>query len=333
MNDMGKHSIHRRRRLRVLGVLWAMAMCAPVAAEDQIAACIDCHRFKGVLAEQLPRIEGQNAEYLLRQLGNFRDTHRKGFPMTVMAGSLTPEQMQSLATELSTRPWDTAPHAVDAIAAQAGEPLARALACSHCHGPTYRGAGALPRLAGQNPEYLARQLRAFDQGHRQLSMPEAAASMKRLSTAEINALAHHLASLDGQVHLDWLAGTWCSSTPTQRSELWWTEPRGGVMLGMQRDIVSNTEQSNKPTSFDYLRIELGDGAAVYQYQPGGHSAVTFKLVEIGASSAVFYKTGHDYPNRVRYQRTGDTLTALLDNGRGDEVIRFEWARDCAQNNH
>lgn len=298
-------------------------------AQDQAADCIDCHRTRGNLGAQLPRIEGQHAAYLARELGRFRDTHRKNLPMQIVASALTRDQLQALAAELAARPWDPKPQRTDAAAATAGSPLAAALACSSCHGPTFRGAHLVPRLAGQNPEYLARQLRAFDSGHRELSLPEAALSMKGLNAAEINALAHYLSSLDGRVNLDWLAGSWCSQSSTQRSEEWWTPARGGLLLGLHRDL----DGAGLLSGFEFLRIEIGDGVAVYHAQPGGRPPVPFQLVEAGAAYAVFTNPEHDYPRRLRYQRFDRTLRATVDDGAGGEALKFEWTLDCATAAH
>lgn len=309
---------------RSILLLCVMFGTTTVEAKLMASDCISCHRDQGSLGPQLPLIEGQNVEYLVQQIANFRGAHRKGFPMQVLASALPQEELQALAAELNRRPWPSAPQRVDPASAQAGQPLAAALGCSGCHGPGYRGAGAIPRLAGQNAEYLARQLREFNEGHRPLLLPQAALSMKGLSAAETQALAHYLASLDGQVHLDWLAGNWCSQSATDRSEEWWVEARGGLMLGMHRDT-----REGRAAGFEFFRIEIGDGSAVYQAQPGGRPAVPFQLVEAGTRYAVFSNPQHDFPKRLRYQRVDTKLTATVDDGLGGDALKFEWTLDCA----
>lgn len=306
-------------------ILLLCVVFATSAAEAKLMAsdCLSCHRDQGNLGPQLPLIEGQNVEYLVQQIASFREAHRKGIPMQVLASALAQDQLQALAFELHQRPWPSTPQRVDPASALAGQPLAAALGCSGCHGPAYRGNGLIPRLAGQNAEYLARQLRAFNEGHRPLLLPQAALSMKGLSAAETNALAHYLASLDGQVHLDWLAGNWCSQSATERSEEWWVEARGGLMLGMNRDT-----RDGHARGFEFLRIEVGDGSAVYQAQPGGQPAVPFQLVEAGTRYAVFSNPQHDFPKRLRYQRVGDKLSATVDDGLGGEALKSEWTLAC-----
>ncbi len=58
--------------------------------------------------------------------------------------------------------------------------------CSLCHGDQGQGSNTYPRLAGQNTEYLEKQLRDFKSGRRQGTMNEMATG---LTEDEISALA------------------------------------------------------------------------------------------------------------------------------------------------
>lgn len=311
-----------RKMLRRLPLLYVGLAAAATAGETPVQACLECHR-KSDAGLPLPWIEGQHAAYLARELARFHDAHRKGFPMQIQAEALSPAQIDSLSSELAARPWPGTPPRTVAGSVAAGAPLAAALACGSCHGPVFRGGATVPRLAGQNPEYLARQLRAFGQGHRELTLPQAARSMKGLREDEIVALASYLGSLDGHVDLHWLAGRWCSDTPGRWSEEWWTDARAGLMLGLHREV-----DEGRLAGFEFLRIEIDDGAAVYQAQPGGKQAVPFPLVEAGPSYAVFANPDHDYPKRLRYQRRGNALKASVDDGLGGQILHFDWTRDC-----
>ena len=80
-----------------------------------------------------------------------------------------------------------------------GEALAKAGACANCHGEALKGRGEIPRLAGLQPLYIARQL--FDMRYGS-SAGEAAAPMKpvaaKLSDDDIIALSSYLGSLPPQ---------------------------------------------------------------------------------------------------------------------------------------
>ena len=64
-----------------------------------------------------------------------------------------------------------------------------AIACARCHGFDGQadGSGAFPKLAGQFPQYLAKQLRAYASGTRQNALMQPIA--KGLKDAEIDSVA------------------------------------------------------------------------------------------------------------------------------------------------
>ena len=70
-----------------------------------------------------------------------------------------------------------------------------AIACARCHGfdGEADGSGAFPKLAGQFPQYLAKQLRSYASGARQNALMQPIA--KGLKDAEIDSVAQYYASL------------------------------------------------------------------------------------------------------------------------------------------
>lgn len=84
-----------------------------------------------------------------------------------------------------------------------GEALARTggsgttLACGICHGPTLKGVGPIPRIAGRSPTYIVRQLHEFKTGGRSAGT---SALMKqvvdKLSQEDMIALAAYVGSLE-----------------------------------------------------------------------------------------------------------------------------------------
>ena len=73
---------------------------------------------------------------------------------------------------------------------------ARTLPCGICHGPTQRGLGDVPGLAGRHPNYIVRQLWNMQNGDR---VGNSAALMKqvveKLTVDDMLALAAYSASL------------------------------------------------------------------------------------------------------------------------------------------
>jgi cytochrome c553 len=71
--------------------------------------------------------------------------------------------------------------------------------CTDCHGPAgqgYRGFYAMPRLAGQTPEYFENQLQAFIEGRRERRNAMPMSKVHGLASAMRSALAEHFAGLD-----------------------------------------------------------------------------------------------------------------------------------------
>jgi cytochrome c553 len=65
--------------------------------------------------------------------------------------------------------------------------------CSGCHGETSAGNGQFPRLAGQHPDYLVKQLTSFKDGSRKASQMQAIATT--ISEEDMKALAAYFGSL------------------------------------------------------------------------------------------------------------------------------------------
>ena len=83
--------------------------------------------------------------------------------------------------------------------AQSTEPsLARNLAanCANCHGTNGRGTGAMPSLAGQSRDYIARQMRDFRDGKRPATIMHQLA--KGYSEAQIDLIAGYFAAQKAQ---------------------------------------------------------------------------------------------------------------------------------------
>ncbi len=139
------------------------------------AVCAACHgaHGEGNLAFNAPKLAGQNAWYLERQLHLYksgaRGTHERdrfGKTMAPMAATLADARaiadvVAYIATLPDTRPANT-------IIGNAEKGRARWATCASCHGAEGQGIAATnaPRLQGMNDWYLARQLTNFRDGVR-----------------------------------------------------------------------------------------------------------------------------------------------------------------------
>jgi hypothetical protein len=99
----------------------------------------------------------------------------------------------------------------------------------------------------------------------------------------------------------------------------WIEPRGGMMLGLHRDV----HESGR-AFFEYLRIEEGQAGVVYLASPSGRPAVPFRLVESGPARAVFANPAHDYPQRILYWLEDGALHARIEGDTDQGARSSEW---------
>jgi hypothetical protein len=107
--------------------------------------------------------------------------------------------------------------------------------------------------------------------------------------------------------LGWLEGRWGQEQDGRWTEESWTGPRGGVMLGYSR-----SGRGESLREFEFLRLQVGeDGVVAYIAQPGGAAPVAFRLGQHDGASATFENAAHDYPQRIRYVREGERLTATI----------------------
>lgn len=122
--------------------------------------------------------------------------------------------------------------------------------------------------------------------------------------------------------LGWLAGDWVSDADGRWTEESWAPPRGGMMIGYSR-----SGRGDMLREFEFIRIARGaDGALAYIAMPQGGAPVAFRLVRLEGASATFENTAHDYPQRIAYARTGDTLTATISAIDGAKARRWTYRR-------
>ena len=171
--------------------------------------CVACHGADGNSpASANPHLAGQGAEYIYKQLKNFKAVDgkpaaRNNAIMGGMVAALSDDDMKNLAAWFSSQKAKPAV-AKDESKIALGQKIWRQgdfkkgiPACAGCHGPAGAGLPAqYPRLAGQFPEYTEAQLKTFRSEERN-NDPEQMMRMiaAKLSDPEIRAVAEYAAGL------------------------------------------------------------------------------------------------------------------------------------------
>ncbi|HZT61548.1 MAG TPA: c-type cytochrome [Burkholderiales bacterium] len=198
--------------LSALSVVLGTAAAQNAARGQRIAGqvCAACHAADGnSVAAANPKIAGQFAEYLQKQLGDFKVAQpgkkpaRESAIMTPMAANLSDDDIQGLAAYYAGQKLRPASAADKDLAAlgqkiwRGGIAASSVPACAGCHGPAGAGIPAqYPRLAGQFAEYVAAQLKGFRDGARSNDVNGVMRGVAaRMSEREIQAVAQYAAGL------------------------------------------------------------------------------------------------------------------------------------------
>lgn len=179
------------------------------AIHEKITYCEDCHGTRGQGFRgyyPIPRLAGQQPQYLRNQLRAFVDGDRPNPIMSRVAHVLRPAMVAAVIQHfrhLNPPPYGGAPRRLIARGRnifQNGIPQRNVAACAACHGPRATGHGEIPRLAGQLYWYEVRELNNWpkERGQRP-SLPDTSIIMKpvahSLTRPEIRAVAAYVSSL------------------------------------------------------------------------------------------------------------------------------------------
>ena len=188
----------------------ASANDAPVSAKPDLAKgqaissqiCAACHTADGSRGSPAnPILQGQHADYLAKQLHEFKEGKRKNAVMQGMAAPLSDEDIKNVTAFYASKQAKPG-FAKNKDLVLLGEKIYRGgiaerqvPACAGCHSPTGAGIPAqYPRLSGQHSDYTEAQLNSFRAGGRANSAQMMAIAAK-MNDREIKAVADYIAGL------------------------------------------------------------------------------------------------------------------------------------------
>lgn len=207
----------------------AMANGDAAAGATKAAVCGACHGADGnSSAPTFPKLAGLGEKYILKQLKDIKlwdleqdaakkpKTGRAVLEMTGLLANLNDQDLADIAAYYASKSTQLSGSKkievqvnsgilVDALELgervyRAGNATSGVPACTGCHAPDGKGnaPAGYPRLSGQHPEYIEKQLRAFRAGDRtndgdQMIMRSIA---DKMSDSEIKALANYIAGLN-----------------------------------------------------------------------------------------------------------------------------------------
>lgn len=184
---------------------FAAAQGDAAAGQAKSALCGSCHGVDGNSPLAMnPKLAGQGAGYLYKQLVEFKSGARANATMSAMVGNLSDQDMLDLAAYYASQQVQVG--GADPALVELGESIYRAgnkelgvAACASCHSTD--GAGnapaKFPAVGGQHADYTLAQLKAFRAGTRSNDVGAMMRStVERLTDKEIEALASYLEGLN-----------------------------------------------------------------------------------------------------------------------------------------
>lgn len=158
--------------------------------------CVPCHGVNGnSINSQYPILAGQTFRYLYFQLRDFKEGRRSDPIMSPIAQGLSKEDIQDLAEYFSAQKPLPINVKLDPAKVAAGKAKAEQILCTMCHLGGFSGQNEIPRVAGQYPEYVVKQLKAFRDRKRTNDAGNMASVVRGLSDRDIEDLAQYIASL------------------------------------------------------------------------------------------------------------------------------------------
>ncbi len=170
--------------------------------EKATQVCVACHTADGSRGTPAnPILQGQHADYLVKQLKEFKAGTRANAVMAGMAGLLSEDDMKNVAAFYASKPaLPGAAKNKDLVALgekiyRGGIAAKQVPACAGCHSPNGAGIPAqYPRMGGQHADYTELQLTTFRAGTRANSA-QMMTIAARLSDKEIKAVSDYIAGL------------------------------------------------------------------------------------------------------------------------------------------
>lgn len=192
----------KKKFIPILAGIFSLVTLSSAMAQDIEAgrtksqACAACHGADGNSPSgQFPNLAGQTWRYIYVQLKDYKEGRRSDPVMTAMAAPLSRQDMIDIGNYFAAQKARPSTFKADEAKVKLGRAKADENLCSMCHLGGFAGQNEIPRVAGQQYDYIVKQMRDFKARTRTNDAGNMTSVAQSLSEADIENLAHYLTSL------------------------------------------------------------------------------------------------------------------------------------------
>lgn len=170
-------------------------------ARTKAQVCFGCHGPDGnSQSADYPILAGQSWRYIYIELKDFKEGRRSDPQMSPMAAMLSTEDMMLLGQFFAARKQAPIKFQADPAKVEAGRKTSDAALCPMCHLGDFVGQNEIPRVAGQWPQYIKKQLTDFRARRRTNDAGNMTSVAATLSDADIENLSQYIGNLTTGSH-------------------------------------------------------------------------------------------------------------------------------------
>jgi cytochrome c553 len=167
------------------------------AVREKAQPCFACHGPNGNPEKPaFPILAGQSWRYIYIQLKDFKEGRRSDPAMSPMAADLSRDDMIALGNFFAAQKPAPIRFKADGARVAAGKKISDAVLCPMCHLGGFVGQNEIPKVAGQYPEYVKKQLADFKAKRRTNDAGNMTSVAGTLSDDDIENLAQYIGNLD-----------------------------------------------------------------------------------------------------------------------------------------
>jgi cytochrome c553 len=166
------------------------------ATREKAQVCFGCHGADGnSQSPDYPVLAGQSWRYIYIELMDFKAGRRSDPQMSPMVADLSRDDMIDLGNFFAAQKQLPIKFTPDPAKIEAGRKTSDAVLCPMCHLGGFVGQNEIPRVAGQYPQYIKKQLEDFKAKRRTNDAGNMTSVSATLSDSDIENLAQYIANL------------------------------------------------------------------------------------------------------------------------------------------